>query len=88
MIDPGEWDIEDLIDDEDLVFTLSRGGYVKTVSIDEFRSQGRGGRGVAGAALKDEDVRRQDSFTRPRTRTCCSSRTRARCSASRPTRCP
>jgi DNA gyrase subunit A len=55
-IDPGEWAIEDLIDDEELVFTLSAGGYVKTVSIDEFRSQGRGGRGVAGAALKDEDV--------------------------------
>ncbi|MGI9624402.1 MAG: DNA gyrase C-terminal beta-propeller domain-containing protein, partial [Acidimicrobiales bacterium] len=55
-IDPGEFAIEDLIDDEDLVFSLSRGGYVKTVSADEFRSQGRGGRGVAGAALKDEDV--------------------------------
>jgi DNA gyrase subunit A len=55
-IDPGEFAIEDLIDDEDLVFTLSAGGYVKTVAIDEFRSQGRGGRGVAGAALKDEDV--------------------------------
>jgi DNA gyrase subunit A len=54
--DPGEFAIEDLIDDEELVFTLSAGGYVKTVSIDEFRSQGRGGRGVAGAALKDEDV--------------------------------
>ncbi len=55
-IDPGEFAIEDLIDDEDLVFTLSAGGYVKTVSAAEFRSQGRGGRGVAGAALKDEDV--------------------------------
>jgi DNA gyrase subunit A len=55
-IDPGEFAIEDLIDDEDLVFTLSAGGYVKTVSADEFRSQARGGRGVAGAALKDEDV--------------------------------
>ena len=55
-IDPGEFAIEDLIDDEELVFTLSAGGYVKTVAIDEFRSQGRGGRGVAGAALKDEDV--------------------------------
>ena len=54
----GPWDflIEDLIEDEDLVVTLSAGGYVKTVSIDEFRSQGRGGRGVAGAALKDEDL--------------------------------
>ncbi|NNC80695.1 MAG: DNA gyrase subunit A [Acidimicrobiales bacterium] len=55
MHDPGEIDIEDLIDDEDLVFTMSAGGYVKTMSIDEFRTQGRGGRGVAGANLKDED---------------------------------
>ncbi|MGI9602168.1 MAG: DNA gyrase subunit A [Acidimicrobiales bacterium] len=54
--DPGDLDIEDLIDDEDLVFTMSRNGYVKTVSIDEFRTQSRGGRGVAGANLKDEDV--------------------------------
>jgi DNA gyrase subunit A len=55
-IDPGEIDIEDLIDDDDLVFTMSAGGYVKTVPADEFRIQGRGGRGVAGARLKDEDT--------------------------------
>ena len=56
VTDPGDFLIEDLIEDEDLVFSLSAGGYVKTVSSDEFRSQGRGGRGVAGAALKDEDL--------------------------------
>ncbi len=55
MHDPGEIDIEDLIDDEDLVFTMSSGGYVKTMSIDEFRTQSRGGRGVTGANLKDDD---------------------------------
>ncbi|MFT7474767.1 MAG: DNA gyrase subunit A [Verrucomicrobiales bacterium] len=55
MHDPGEIDIEDLIDDEDLVFTMSAGGYVKTMSIDEFREQSRGGRGVTGANLKDDD---------------------------------
>lgn len=55
-IDPGEFAIEDLIDDEDLVFTLSATGYVKTVAIDEFRTQSRGGRGVTGAGLKDEDI--------------------------------
>ncbi len=54
-VDPGEFVIEDLIDDENLVFTLSAGGYVKTTQADEFRSQGRGGRGVAGASLKGED---------------------------------
>jgi DNA gyrase subunit A len=53
--DPGDLDIEDLIDDEDLVFTMSNTGYVKTMSTDEFRTQGRGGRGVSGANLKDED---------------------------------
>jgi len=53
--DPGEFDIEDLIDDEELVFTMTDTGYVKTVSIDEFRTQGRGGRGITGAKLKDGD---------------------------------
>ena len=54
-IDPGELDIEDLIDDDDLIFTMSASGYVKTVAVDEFRVQGRGGRGVAGAKLKEAD---------------------------------
>jgi DNA gyrase subunit A len=53
--DPGEMNLEDLIDDEDLILTMSAKGYVKTVSPDAFRSQGRGGRGVAGANLRDED---------------------------------
>ena len=55
-IDPGEFDIEDLIDDDPLVFTMTATGYVKTTPADEFRSQGRGGRGIAGAKLKDEDT--------------------------------
>ncbi len=55
-IDPGELVIEDLIDDEDLIFTMSASGYVKTVQADEFRLQGRGGRGVAGTKLKDADT--------------------------------
>ncbi len=54
-LDPGDIDIEDLIDDEELVVTLSHRGYVKTVEADAFRRQGRGGRGVAGAKLRDED---------------------------------
>jgi len=54
--DPGELDIEDLIDDEDLIFTMSAAGYVKTTASSEFRIQSRGGRGVAGARLKDEDA--------------------------------
>lgn len=54
-LDPGELDIEDLIDDEELVVTMSERGYIKTVEADSFRRQGRGGRGVAGAKLRDED---------------------------------
>ena len=47
-IDPGEFDIEDLIDDDPLVVTMSAAGYVKTVMAEEFKTQGRGGRGVRG----------------------------------------
>jgi DNA gyrase subunit A len=54
-LDAGDMNIEDLIDDEELVVTLSAKGYIKTVLADAFRSQGRGGRGVAGAKLRDED---------------------------------
>ncbi|MBX3284913.1 MAG: DNA gyrase subunit A [Actinobacteria bacterium] len=53
--DVGEIDIEDLIDDEDLVVTMSAKGYVKTVAADTYKSQGRGGRGVSGGKLRDED---------------------------------
>jgi DNA gyrase subunit A len=53
--DAGDMDLEDLIDDEDLVVTMSAKGYIKTVSVDAFKSQGRGGRGVSGAKLRDED---------------------------------
>jgi DNA gyrase subunit A len=53
--DVGDLDIEDLIDDEDLVVTMSAKGYIKTVASDAFKVQGRGGRGVAGTKLRDED---------------------------------
>ncbi len=54
-LDPGNIDDLELIDDEELVVTLSAKGYVKSVHADAFRSQGRGGRGVQGARLRDED---------------------------------
>jgi DNA gyrase subunit A len=54
--DEGEFDIEDLIADEDLVVSVSRDGYVKTVPLDTYKRQGRGGRGVRGAALKEGDI--------------------------------
>ncbi len=53
--DPGEIDIEDLIDDEEVVVTLTSSGYIKSVSAAEFKTQGRGGRGVAAAKTKDEE---------------------------------
>ncbi len=53
--DAGDMDLEDLIDDEDLIVTMSAKGYTKTVSVDAFKAQGRGGRGIAGAKLRDED---------------------------------
>ena len=53
--DPGELGVEDLIQDEEIVLTMTRAGYVKSVAADAFRTQGRGGRGVQGAKLKDED---------------------------------
>jgi DNA gyrase subunit A len=53
--DPGAIDTLDLIDDEELVVVVSHSGYVKTVAADAFRRQSRGGRGVAGAKLRDED---------------------------------
>jgi len=54
--DEGELDMEDLIAEEDVVITVSRAGYIKRVPIDSFRRQGRGGKGVKGAVLKEEDV--------------------------------
>ncbi|MDP9225486.1 MAG: DNA gyrase subunit A, partial [Actinomycetota bacterium] len=54
--DEGEFDIEDLIADEELVISVSRDGYIKSVPLDTYRRQGRGGRGVKGAALKEGDI--------------------------------
>ncbi len=54
-------DVEDEIDDEDLIeeeaccYTLSNAGYIKRLPVDTYRSQRRGGRGVSGQTLKDED---------------------------------
>ena len=53
--DPGELGVEDLIDDTEVVITLTKSGYIKSVASDAFKTQGRGGRGVTAAKLKDED---------------------------------
>ena len=49
-------DDEDLIPQQDIVVTLSRGGYVKRLSVDDFKAQHRGGRGVRGTSLNENDV--------------------------------
>jgi DNA gyrase subunit A len=54
--DPGEMGVEDLIDDEEIVVTMTSAGYIKSVAAAAFRTQGRGGRGVQGARLKEEDL--------------------------------
>ena len=50
-----EIDDEDLIEEEDCCYTLSEGGYIKRLPVDTYRSQKRGGRGVSGQSLREED---------------------------------
>jgi DNA gyrase subunit A len=52
----GDLSMEDLIPDEDLVVTITRGGYAKRTKADQYRSQKRGGKGVRGATLRGDDV--------------------------------
>src|SRR4051794_33267274 len=52
----GDLSMEDLIPDEDLVVTITRGGYAKRTRADQYRSQKRGGKGVRGATLRGDDV--------------------------------
>ncbi|WP_406600621.1 DNA gyrase subunit A [Thermohalobaculum sediminis] len=51
----GDLDDEDLIEREDMVVTVTHGGYIKRTPLAEFRTQGRGGKGLAGMAMKEED---------------------------------
>jgi DNA gyrase subunit A len=52
----GDMSIEDLIAEEDLVITITRDGYAKRTKADLYRAQRRGGKGVRGAALKQDDI--------------------------------
>ena len=52
----GDMSIEDLIPEEEMVVTVTRGGYIKRTRSDNYRSQHRGGRGVKGAQLRADDV--------------------------------
>ena len=53
--DEGEFTIEDLIADEEMVVTISHSGYIKRTSVSTYKKQRRGGRGNNGATLKEED---------------------------------
>ncbi len=52
----GEVSMEDLIAEEDMVVTITRGGYVKRTRADNYRSQRRGGKGIRGAQLREDDL--------------------------------
>ncbi|GGV72826.1 MULTISPECIES: DNA gyrase subunit A [Streptomyces] len=52
----GDMSIEDLIAEEDIVVTVTRGGYIKRTRTDDYRAQKRGGKGVRGTKLKEDDI--------------------------------
>ncbi len=56
MYDPGDIDVEDLIDEESSVVTFSHLDYVKRIPLNTYRSQNRGGRGIMGMQTRDEDL--------------------------------
>src|SRR5690606_12817530 len=51
----GEFNEEDLIKEEQVYVTLTRGGYIKRMALDTYRQQGRGGKGIIGMTTKEED---------------------------------
>ncbi len=61
--DSGEMALEDLVDDKELVIVMTQAQYVKAVPASSFRAQARGGRGVKGATLKEDDIVRRVMFT-------------------------
>jgi DNA gyrase subunit A len=54
--DEGDLDVEDLIQETDVIITITRAGYVKRLPVETYRRQGRGGKGVIGANLKADDI--------------------------------
>jgi len=61
--DSGEMALEDLVDDKEFVIVMTQAQYVKAVPATAFRAQARGGRGVKGATLKEDDLVRRVIFT-------------------------
>ncbi len=62
-LDTGEMSIEDLVEDKELVIVMTEAQYVKAIPAGSFKTQGRGGRGVAGAKLKADDIVHHVIFT-------------------------
>jgi DNA gyrase subunit A len=50
-----DFKVEDMIKNEDVVITITHNGFIKRTSVDSYKRQGRGGKGIAGAATKDDD---------------------------------
>ena len=61
--DVGEMSVEDLVDNKELVIVMTQAQYIKAVSADSVRTQGRGGRGVSGAKMKSDDIVSNVIFT-------------------------
>ena len=61
--DTGEMSIEDLVEDKELVVVMTQAQYVKAVPAANFKTQGRGGRGVSGGKMKADDIVRNVLFT-------------------------
>jgi DNA gyrase subunit A len=55
VADQGDFSVEDLIAEEDMVITISHSGYIKRIAVSTYRRQRRGGRGLQGATTKEED---------------------------------
>jgi len=83
----GDMVTEDLIPKEDDVITISHSGYIKRISVDSYRQQHRGGKGVIGMETKEEDFV-SDLFHRNTHDTCCSSQTGVKCTGSKFTAYP
>jgi len=62
-LDSGDMSLEDLVDDTELVVVMTEAQYIKTVAAANFKSQGRGGKGVTGAKLKTDDIVKHVVFT-------------------------
>lgn len=56
LVDEGEIDLEDLIDDESSVITLSSFDYIKRIPLSTYKSQNRGGRGIVGMQMREKDI--------------------------------